>query len=109
MERAMKNATPAILAVRLLGRWTELARRHVPLGAGCACGPGFAGMQLGDFESQVLEFLRSRHDGVSSSGIAGMLADIAKGESAVPAGEQGALLADLARTLDSFDQMHRRA
>jgi hypothetical protein len=99
----------AILAVRLLGRWTELARRHVPLGAGCACGPGFAGVQLADFESQVIEYLRSRHGGVSSSAVAELLAGIAKGESPVPAAERGALLADLARTLDSFDEVHRRA
>lgn len=105
----MKNATPAILAVRLLGRWTELARRHVPLGAGCACGPGLAGVKLADFESQVLDYLRSRHGGVSSSGIAELLSGIAKGESAVPAAERDALLADLARTLESFDEVHRRA
>ena len=103
----MKNASSSILAVRLLGRWTELARRHVPLGAGCACGPGFAGVQLADFESQVLEYLRSRHDGISSSGIHDLLAGIAKGESPVPADRHGALLADLARTLESFDEAHR--
>jgi len=105
----MKNASSSILAVRLLGRWTELARRHVPLGAGCACGPGLAGVQLGDFESQVLEFLRSRHGGISSSGIAELLSGIAKGESPVPAAGREPLLADLARTLDSFDEVHRRA
>lgn len=102
----MKHATPAIEAVRLLGRWTALARRHVPLGAGCACGPGLAGVQLSDFESQVLEFLRSRHGGISSSGIADLLSGIARGESPVSA--PGPLLADLARTLDSFDEVHRR-
>jgi len=106
----MKNAAPSILAVRLLGRWTELARRHMPLGAGCACGPGFAGVRLGDFEVQVLDFLRSRHGGVSSfPSIAALLSAIAKGESAVPANEQDGVLADLSRTLDSFDEVHRRA
>ena len=105
----MKNASSSILAVRLLGRWTELARRHVPLGAGCACGPGLAGVQLADFESQVLDFLRSRHGGVGASGVAELLSGIAKGESAVPAGARGALLADLQRTLESFEEAHRRA
>src|SRR5262249_13010736 len=115
MTVTMSTRPAAILAVRLLGRWTELARRHVPLGAGCASGsgfagvPGFAGVQLGDLGAQVLEFLRSRHGGVPSSDIGALLAAIAKGESAVPAGEQGALLADLARTLDSFDEVHRLA
>jgi hypothetical protein len=105
----MKTSAPAILAVRLLGRWTELARRHVPLGAGCACGPGFAGVPLGDFESQVLDYLRSRHEGISSFGIHDLLAGIAKGGSPVPADRHAALLADLARTLESFDEAHRRA
>jgi len=105
----MKNAAPSILAVRLLGRWTELARRHVPIGAGCVCGPGLAGVQLADFEAQVLEYLGSRHGGVSASSVAALLSDIAKGESAVPVGEREPLLADLARTLDSFDELHRRA
>jgi hypothetical protein len=105
----MKHSAPAVLALRLLGRWTELARRHVPLGAGCACGPGLAGVQLADFESQVLDFLRSRHAGVGASGVAALLSGIAKGESSVPAGARGALLADLQRTLESFDEAHRRA
>ncbi len=105
----MDESSSALLALRLLGRWTELARRHVPLGAGCACGPGLAGVQLSDFESQVLEFLRSRHGGVCASGVAELLSGIAKGGSAVPASERAPLLADLARTLDSFDEVHRRA
>jgi hypothetical protein len=105
----MKHSAPAVLALRLLGRWTELARRHVPLGAGCACGPGLAGVQLADFESEVLDFLRSRHGVVAASGIAELLSGIAKGASAVPADAHGALLANLQRTLDSFEEVHRRA
>ena len=105
----MKQSAPPVLALRLLGRWTELARRHVPLGAGCACAPGLAGVQLADFESQVLDFLRSRHGLVAASGIAELLSGIAKGESAVAADARGALLADLQRTLDSFDEVHGRA
>jgi hypothetical protein len=103
----MSNKGPAILAVRLLGRWTELARRHVPLGAGCACGPGLPGVQLGDFEAQLLDYLRSRHGGISAGGVAELLRPIAKGESVVPRAEQEALLAELERTLDSFEEAHR--
>lgn len=103
----MSARSASILAVRLLGRWTELARRHVPLGAGCACGPGFAGIQLGDFEGQVLDYLRSRHGGIAASGVAALLGALAKGESGIPAEEQEALLAELARTLDSFEEVHR--
>ena len=103
----MSSKSAAILAIRSLGRWTELARRHVPLGAGCACGPGLAGLQLGDFEGQVLDYLRSRHRGVSATGVAELLGQLAKGESAMPPAEQEALLSELAQTLDSFEELHR--
>ena len=56
---------------------------------------------------QVLEYLRSRHEGVSAPGIAQLLGEMAKRESAIPAAEQESLLADLSRTLDSFDEAHR--
>ena len=103
----MSGPSTAILAIRSLGRWTELARRHVPAGAGCACGPGFAGLQLGDFEGQVLDYLRSRHRGVSATGVAELLGQLAKGESAMPEPEQEVLLGELSRTLDSFEELHR--
>lgn len=105
----MKHSEHAVLALRLLGRWTELARRHVPLGAGCACSPGLGGVQIADFESQMLDFLRSRHSVAAASGIAELLSGIARGGGAVPAAAHGALLADLQRTLDSFDEVHRGA
>ena len=57
----------------------------------------------------MLDFLRSRHGVIAASGIAELLSGIARGEGAVPAAARGALLADLQRTLDSFDEVHRGA
>jgi hypothetical protein len=90
-------------AVRLLGRWNRLAREHLVLGAGCACGVGFGALKLGDFEEQILDYLRSRHGDLAGDSIAGLLSGIAKSgsEKARP------LLEDLARSLDSFDELHR--
>ena len=104
----MTSSAPAILAIQLLGRWTELARAHVPLGAGCACAPGFGGLRLGDFEEQVLDYLRTRHgSAVAAESIATLLHALARGDCEMPQAAQKALLADLARTLDSFDELHR--
>ena len=73
------------------------------LGAGCACGVGFGALKLGDFEQQILDYLRSKHGSISGDSIAGLLQGIAK------TGDDGArpLLEDLARSLDSFDELHR--
>ena len=73
------------------------------LGAGCACGVGFGALKLGDFEEQLLDYLRSRHGELAGDGIAGLLGGIARsgGETSWP------LLEDLARSLDSFDELHR--
>jgi hypothetical protein len=93
----------SLLAVRLLGRWTRLAREHVVLGAGCACGVAFGALKLGDFEEQLLDYLRSRHGGLPGGSIAGLLQGIAKSGG----GEARTLLEDLERSLDSFDELHR--
>lgn len=96
----MSASKVSLLAVELLGRWTQLARRHVPLGAGCACGLG--GLQLGDFEQQILDYLRAKHGGRVGASVAELLRGVAK------SGDRKAqpLLADLTRSLDSFDELH---
>jgi hypothetical protein len=93
----------ALTAVKLLGRWTQLSGRHVPMGAGCSCGPGFASLQLQDFEQQLLDYLRSRHGGIVGTSMVELLRSLSKTE----APEGKALLRDLARSLDSFDELHR--
>ena len=97
----MRDSDAAVLAVRLLGRWTQLARQHLPLGAGCVCGAGLGGLKLGDIEQDLLAYLRERH-GVESTSVAGLL-----GLMIAERKGQNAVLADIARTLDSFDELHR--
>jgi hypothetical protein len=101
-----KKQSAAVEATRLLGRWTKLAQGHVMFGAGCSCGLGFAGMRLADFEPQILDFLRSRHGAGGATSIPHLLRGIVtRGQE-----ESGdlALLADLERSIDSFDELHRR-
>ena len=74
-------------------------------GAGCSCGVGFGNLQLADFEPQILDYLKAKH-GV---GGVGAVPDLLR--SIVKQGSGGkdplALLADLERSLDSFDELHR--
>jgi hypothetical protein len=108
-KRAKKTVAPsaAFEATRLLGRWTKLAQGHVLFGSGCSCGVGLANLRLQDFEPQILEFLHERHGDSGHATIPNLLRSIATQGSEKEIGGQLALLADLARSLDSFDELHR--
>ena len=100
-----KSARDArIEAVQLLGKWTRLAQGHVLVGGNCSCGFAADNLQVADFEQQILDFLTSRYPAAGKSGsIAGLLREIAS----EPNGNSLALLTDLGRTLESFDELHR--
>ncbi|HUL93624.1 MAG TPA: hypothetical protein VLV56_14885 [Burkholderiales bacterium] len=91
--------------MRLLGRWTKLAQGHVMFGAGCSCGVGFANLRLADFEPQILDYLRTKHGIAGFAGVADLLRAIATQSDTCA--EPLALLADLERSIDSFDELHR--
>jgi len=98
-----KKLSAAVEATRLLGKWAKLAQGHVMFGSGCSCGLGF-GLQLQDFEPHILDYLGQRHDIGGFTSVPDLLRSIAKeGEGK----ERLALLADLSRSLDSFDELHR--
>ena len=103
---AAKKPSAALHATRLLGRWTKLAQGHVMFGSGCSCGVGFDNLRLQDFEPQILDYLRGKHGDTGHTAITELLRAIATQDSGK---ESGALLADLARSLDSFDELHRGA
>ena len=73
-------------------------------GSGCSCGIG-VGLQLQDFEPQILDYLKTRHGVGGFSGVPELLRSIVKEGDGQ--GERLALLADLSRSLDSFDELHR--
>ena len=101
---AAKKLSAAVEATRLLGKWTKLAQGHVVFGAGCSCGVGFASLRLADFEPQILDYLKTKHDVGGHAGVSDLLRSIAKQGD----GRGGlALLADLERSIDSFDELHR--
>ena len=69
-----------VKAVELLGRWTRLARGHLPLGAGCSCGSPTVTIRVADLERDVLDYLGSRHAAARNApSIAGLLRTVAKG------------------------------
>jgi hypothetical protein len=97
-----------IEAMQMLGRWASLARGHVVLGGGCACGVGGMALRVEEFEQQILDFLGTKYSAARSSH--GSLPALLRVIASEPAGERGeslGLLDDLKRTLDSFDELHR--
>ena len=111
-----KKASAAIEATRLLGKWTKLAQGHVTFGSGCSCGVG-AGVRLQDFEQQILDYLHARHGAAAVEhagyrhGEAGSVTVLLRAIATQGAVERSAgrlaLLADLERSIDSFDELHR--
>ena len=92
----------ALTAVNLLGRWTRLSGRHLAAGAGCSCGAGIA-LRLQDYEEQILGYLRERHGEAVGTSIVELLRTLS--ERKIPGGN--ALLRDLERSLESFEELHR--
>ena len=102
-ERAETLSAP-VEATRLLGKWTKLAQGHVMFGAGCSCGVGFTNLRLADFEPQILDYLKTKHGIAGFAGVTDLLRSIAtKGEAP---GKPLELLADLERSLESFEELH---
>ena len=111
MRKAPKRkSTPdaRLEAVQLLGKWTRLSQGHVVLGgAGCSCGFGGANVRIDDFEQQILDYLRTKYAAAKSDTIAALLREIAAGAAHGESEQLLGLLADLNRTLESFDELHR--
>jgi hypothetical protein len=95
---------PKIEALRLLGKWRQLSAGHVLLAAGCSCGVAASSMPMQSYEQDILGFLRGRHPRAApAAGLAELLAGIARQGGKADLG----LLADLERSLDSFETLHR--
>lgn len=115
-------ATTKLRGLQLLGRWRRGLRNHVPgAGLACACGVGFSGLAVSDFEVPILDYLYSRHGTQPSLRALFEEAGYREGESGQVAELLGALvrqqdggpdaialLADLERSLDSFIGAHSR-
>jgi hypothetical protein len=114
--RGAGRSATARKATGLLEQWTLLAGQHVPAGTGCSCGHGGAGVRLENFEQDILDYLRHRHrdaEGVQASlderrSIPALLGALAQGDGAGLGDAATAVLADLARSLDSFGELHHR-
>ncbi len=94
---------PSALALQLLGSWNRLANGHVALSAGCSCGVADSQLRVQDFEQDILDFLRGRHPvALRADSIQTLLTDLARNadDRARP------VLADLARSIDSFEAQH---
>jgi hypothetical protein len=100
-SKARRPVPPAVLAIQLLGQWNRIAGGHISLASGCSCGVAVPNVRVQDFEEQILDYLHGRHGGTWKS-ISDLLSGIARNsEAAGPA-----ILQDLQRTLESFEQQH---
>jgi len=98
-----RKPNPRVKALQLLGRWTRLAQGHLPLGAGCSCGTPAVSVRLTDLERDVLDYLAARHASAQGAGsIARLMHAIGSSDGAAG----WALLADLERSLESFESVH---
>lgn len=116
-RRPARDNAGAVEALQLLGAWTRLSQGHVALGGGCSCGGGAGSVPVAEFERDIIEFLRTRHAAFApllestTQPIAVLLRAVAR--PTTPAlwsrDEQRALLRDLSRTIESFEQAHAGA
>lgn len=110
MRKASKRKLPPgdarLEAVQLLGRWTRLAQGHVLVGGGCSCGLGVASVRLEEFEQQILDYLKGKYP---AAGKASSVPELLRGVAGRSADdrESDRLLADLHRTMESFEELHR--
>src|SRR4051812_1123904 len=95
---------PRIKAAELLGRWARAGQGHLPLGAGCSCGAAAVSVRVADLERDVLDYLASRH--ASAQG-AGSIADLLRAVASSGGTAAWAMLADLERSLESLESVHR--
>jgi hypothetical protein len=111
--------------MQLLGKWAKLAQGHVLLGATCSCGIGAGNVRIEEFEQQILDYLDTKYSAAGNAAVAGLLRERAayrRGQSgslsallrsiATEAAKEKhaewlGLLADLQRTLESFEEVHR--
>jgi hypothetical protein len=116
----MTGEAPALTAVKLAGRWARVAQGHVGLsGLPCSCGLGFVAIGVAEFEQHLLDYLHDKHG--ADAGIAALFqaAGYAEGRSGSvsellrrlavlppPAAQAADLLADLERSIDSFETAH---
>jgi hypothetical protein len=111
------------MASTLLERWAQLAQGHISTGGGCSCGGGgFGQLRTQDLEQDLLDYLHGRYAGADemlrllqdkagyrpgrSGSLQDLLRALADPAEALPA-ETPALLADLARSFESFEGAHR--
>jgi hypothetical protein len=113
---------PAQTAGKLLERWSELAQGHIATGGGCSCGGGgFGHLRTQDLEQDILDYLHGRYAAADAvvrlmqdkagyrAGRSGSLQDLLRAlanPAETPPAETPALLADLARSFQSFEGAH---
>lgn len=67
------------VAADLARRWQDLARRHVTVTFGCACGAPVGHVSLADLEGDILAYLRHRYSPGLDAGLDSVFPAVASG------------------------------
>ncbi|WP_420227398.1 hypothetical protein [Pigmentiphaga litoralis] len=108
----------------LLRMWEDLARQHVSMGGGCACGIGGVTVRLQDFEHDIADYLVAEAERLKQADVLALLSQhvrfdppgedeivkvlraMADTDSPPPLAVVEWLLQRLERTLNSFAKLH---
>lgn len=114
----------AARASRLLLLWNDLARQHVSMGGGCACGIGGVTVRLEDFEHDIADYLYAEAERLGNHEVLALLARhiqlenpapdeisnvlkaLASTDDPVPETVAQWIVTRLDRTLTSFARLH---
>ena len=125
LSKRAKRRNARIEAAQLLGKWTSLAQGHVLMGGNCSCGVGAGSLRIEEFEQQILDYLegklaasgnaavtqalreRAGYERGKDGSLSALLRSITTDPAEAESGQWLAVLDDLARTLQSFEELHR--
>jgi hypothetical protein len=117
-ERAgkrVRRSEPALDPRRILNEWTRLSRAHLPVHGGCSCGAGSGHIRIADFEQDILDYLTAKYAEARNEealvllrgGDGGMEALLRRIGDRAPSSAAQSVLADVARSVESFARLHR--
>lgn len=90
-------------ATRLLNLWRDLARQHVTMGGGCACGVGGVSVRLEDFEHDIADYLLAQAEGLEDSAVLDWLCGYVQADTPAP-DEIGQVLQALSTPAPAVDE-----
>ena len=111
------QASQAVAALQLLGRWQRVCSGHLSFSNGCACGVG-ATVDLSDLDDLIIDYLQRRFEKVPAvaryvathdvpGGMKSLLRALATGGNALSTAQARDLMAAIDASVVSIEEQHR--